>query len=260
MMLVRGKSGVYAIRNVVNGKTYVGSAAKCIGHRWDTHKSDLRKGKHHSQRLQRAWNKYGESSFAFIVLELCDSLSCIKREQFYIDSMKSCDCQFGYNIVPKAGSHLGHKHSAESRKRMSDSAKGRKPSPESIAKGLETRRGFKHSKETKNRLAELARNISEETREKRRAAARNRSDEYKKKHSASLKGRVITEEWKAKLTAARRRRAERERNDPIGIEQAKQRSLKIKAALLKHHASKRLPSGVRQCLDQSKKRQLRLFD
>ena len=78
------KSGIYQIRNLVNGKVYVGSAVN-LQHRRREHRSDLRNGTHHSIKLQRAYNKYGESSFAFEILEYVeDRNQLIEREQYYI--------------------------------------------------------------------------------------------------------------------------------------------------------------------------------
>lgn len=48
-------SGVYAIRHLLSGKCYVGSA-KNMRRRWGRHRADLVAGSHHSVKLQRAWN------------------------------------------------------------------------------------------------------------------------------------------------------------------------------------------------------------
>jgi len=50
-------AGIYQIKNIINNHRYVGSSSD-IYHRFDHHKSDLRHGKHHSQYLQKAWDKY----------------------------------------------------------------------------------------------------------------------------------------------------------------------------------------------------------
>ena len=62
-------SGIYAIVNKVNGKRYVGSAVN-FKKRAIIHKYHLKKGTHHCEHLQRAWNKYGPESFAFVILEI----------------------------------------------------------------------------------------------------------------------------------------------------------------------------------------------
>ena len=60
--------GIYKIVNRINQHYYVGSS-KNIPFRWTRHKKALKSSSHHSRRLQRAWNKYGEESFEFIVVE-----------------------------------------------------------------------------------------------------------------------------------------------------------------------------------------------
>ena len=78
-------SGIYQIKNLQNGNIYIGSAVD-IGRRWRTHRRLLKKGVHHSSYLQNAWNKYGETSFAFIVVELCNKQDLLTKEQKYIDT------------------------------------------------------------------------------------------------------------------------------------------------------------------------------
>jgi predicted GIY-YIG superfamily endonuclease len=51
-------SGIYYIKNITNNKLYIGSS-KDILKRFYEHKRLLRHNKHHSIRLQRAWDKYG---------------------------------------------------------------------------------------------------------------------------------------------------------------------------------------------------------
>lgn len=93
-------TGIYEIVNTVNGKRYVGSAAS-FASRWRVHRHHLRKGKHHSVALQRAWDKYGEGSFIFRAIEHCGKSDLIVREQYHID--QGCD----YNCSPTAASSLG---------------------------------------------------------------------------------------------------------------------------------------------------------
>lgn len=63
--------GIYMIRNTINGKLYIGKSVN-IKKRFNEHKHELRLGSHHNDYLQKAWNKYGEDAFEFIVLEECD--------------------------------------------------------------------------------------------------------------------------------------------------------------------------------------------
>ena len=80
-------SGIYKIVNTLNGKLYVGSSL-CIYNRFHQHRNKLRKNVHANLHLQNAYNKYKESSFEFIILELCDKEERFKKEQYYIDLLK----------------------------------------------------------------------------------------------------------------------------------------------------------------------------
>lgn len=112
-------SGVYQIRNTRNGKAYVGSAAN-FRIRSRTHLLALRRGHHHSAALQRSWDKYGEESFVFEVIEACSREDLISREQIHLDRRGVLNC------CKTAGSSLGRFHSVETRKKISDKAVGRK--------------------------------------------------------------------------------------------------------------------------------------
>ncbi len=61
-------SGVYLILQISSRKCYIGSSVN-IRSRWATHKRYLRKNSHDNMHLQNSWNKYGENSFTFSILE-----------------------------------------------------------------------------------------------------------------------------------------------------------------------------------------------
>jgi group I intron endonuclease len=93
-------SGIYQIRNVANGKIYIGSTTD-FKDRFGRHKTMLRTNKHHSQYLQRSWNKYKGQGFLFEILEYIDNpnLNLLHiREQLWID-FKSPE----YNMGSVAG-------------------------------------------------------------------------------------------------------------------------------------------------------------
>ena len=119
-------SGVYKIVNKINGKIYVGSTVD-LEKRKREHFNDLKGNKHCNKHLQRAFNKYNkEDNFIFEILEYVEDLhSLVVREQYYMDLYKSYDAKYGYNICIKADSRLGVKHTEESKKKMSESNKGK---------------------------------------------------------------------------------------------------------------------------------------
>jgi len=127
-------SGVYCILNRVNMKSYIGSASNFIS-RWNGHLHDLRKNKHGNIHLQRAWNKYGEESFEFYMVDVCEKESLIKLEQNYINLFKCSDKNHGYNICKLAASSLGIKRREETKRRISE-AKLKNPTRFWLGKNL----------------------------------------------------------------------------------------------------------------------------
>ncbi|WP_373027461.1 GIY-YIG nuclease family protein [Sulfurimonas sp.] len=124
------RGGVYQIVNTENGKRYVGSA-KCFRTRWRVHKQHLRNGVHHSKHLQRSWDTYKKSAFAFEIIMVCAPVDLLFYEQRAIDVFDSFKA--GYNCAPTAGSQLGFRHSEKSRRQMGDKRRGAKQSPEQCA-------------------------------------------------------------------------------------------------------------------------------
>jgi group I intron endonuclease len=110
---------IYVIKNKENKKVYVGSSID-LNKRWATHRYKLDQKKHPNVYLQNSWDKNGESSFEFsIVEEVEKSEDLIFREQHFIDLHKAADRDFGYNIAPIAGSSLGVKPTKETKKKLS---------------------------------------------------------------------------------------------------------------------------------------------
>ncbi|MBT2697025.1 GIY-YIG nuclease family protein [Bacillus sp. ISL-40] len=102
-------SGIYKITCTVTRKFYIGSAVN-ICMRWSTHLCDLRKNQHMNKYLQNSFNKYGEESFKFEIIEsILSKEMLVEREQFWLDELKPYDRKIGFNILKVAGSCLGKK-------------------------------------------------------------------------------------------------------------------------------------------------------
>jgi predicted GIY-YIG superfamily endonuclease len=115
-------SGIYIIKNTLNNKVYIGSSVD-INNRWNCHKRELCKNKHHNKYLQFAWNKNGKDVFEFKLLEIVlVKEDLIKREQYWMDIYDSYNSEKGYNINPTAGSQLGRKFTEEQRKKSIESS------------------------------------------------------------------------------------------------------------------------------------------
>ena len=141
--LMQNKSGVYEILNTANGKRYIGSA-KHFGRRWIKHRKLLRKGTHHSPKLQNAWNKYGAEAFVFKVILTCAPT----KEMLYFYEQQLLDkVEPEYNIardarVPMAGT----KASAVTKEKMSKSQKARVRDPDTGRKISEALKGNTNSR------------------------------------------------------------------------------------------------------------------
>jgi len=214
---------IYTIKNTRTGVTYVGSSAK-VRSRWTTHRWQLRNGVHHCKHLQRSWIKHGEDVFTFTVIDECETqCEMLQMETQWIALLS--DMGGVYNTATVGGTTLGLKmppKSAELRRHMSEKMKGRyvseytrflqslsrigKPLPEQHKENMRLAALGRAppSAETRAKLSDRARNISDETRRKRsetakltnqcpnlrarRAeSARNISDETRQKRSESVR-------------------------------------------------------------------------
>ncbi|KKL12012.1 hypothetical protein LCGC14_2540030 [marine sediment metagenome] len=111
-------SGIYKIANTVTGDLYIGSAVN-TDRRIYRHKYLLNKQEHHNPILQNVYNKHGLNNLLFEIIERVeDKNDLLSREQFYLDKLNP-----KYNICKIAGSSLGLKHSEETKKKMSESHK-----------------------------------------------------------------------------------------------------------------------------------------
>lgn len=109
------QSGVYSITNTVNGKKYIGSSIH-LKSRLQWHLSELRNGRHHSNKLLNAWLKDGEEAFAVTVELYCDTKDTVAYEQALIDFYSSAT--EGYNIRGVAESNRGLKYSEATKGKM----------------------------------------------------------------------------------------------------------------------------------------------
>jgi group I intron endonuclease len=117
-------SGIYKIINKVNGKYYVGSTND-IHTRWNVHTCKLNKNMHHSQKLQRAWDKYKQDNFDFILIERVNEENLLNIEQNYLIEC-SKNKKSNYNVNYNALSPFkGRKHTEQTKRKMSNRHSGK---------------------------------------------------------------------------------------------------------------------------------------
>ena len=185
------KSGVYRI-DLGGGWFYVGSAKNLVK-RESQHRSDLRRGVHCNQIMQRAYDKYGQ--FSLSVLERYPVDEILQREQELLDAnISDPNCA---NISPTAANCLGVKHTDETRSRMSAAWMGHSVSSNTRAKISAANTGYKHTDATRANMsaAQIGRTHSDDTKAEHRAA-----------HSAALTGYKHTDKARANMSAAQKGR------------------------------------------------------
>lgn len=74
--------GIYSISCDQEDRVYIGSSVD-IDRRWREHRRMLSNETHHCAALQEAWDAYGDESFIFEVLELCENI--VLAEQSWLD-------------------------------------------------------------------------------------------------------------------------------------------------------------------------------
>ncbi len=126
-------TGIYKILNIKNNKCYVGSGVS-VRRRLMDHKKRLIGQRHFNNHLQSSWNKYGESSFIFEIIEECSEDKLYLREEFWIKQLKSNNNNFGYNKRIDCRTNRGIKASDETKKKLSLSHLGHKRTKEAHEK------------------------------------------------------------------------------------------------------------------------------
>lgn len=101
-------AGVYQVKNVTNGKVFLGSSLNLEGP-LNRHKFMLKNGGHTNKALQKDWNEFGSDSFTFEILEvvnvkddpnfnLKDELTLL--EQIWLENLQPFG-ERGYNLNEK---------------------------------------------------------------------------------------------------------------------------------------------------------------
>lgn len=170
--------GIYQIKNGIDGKLYIGSAVN-VDRRFGEHRKQLRGGRHINQKLQRAWDKYGEDVFEFSVVQFCQKDQLIQFEQFYID--KYACVKKGYNIHPNARNSTGRKVKSSTKAKISEALRGRTLSPEhrqAISRGG---KGVKRGLSTRLKMSQSFSGVP-------------KTPEHRAKLAAALRGRTLPAE------------------------------------------------------------------
>lgn len=205
-------SGIYRITCVPTGRIYVGSAIN-LQNRRCTHFMRLRRNMHHNCIMQAAFNKYGEQSFIFEVLEIIlipEMLTA--REQHWFKVLNPFGKK-GFNLARIAGSRLGTKQSPEAIEKIRAINLGRKFPAEFGAKISQRQLGRNFSLETRKKIGDAQRGRpstrigwkpTPEAIERRRRAmiGHKLSEETKRRQAEARRGTKRSAETREKMRVA----------------------------------------------------------
>lgn len=209
--------GIYKITNP-KGKVYIGQTidyARRLRH------YKLLKCKE-QPRVYNSLVKYGVESHKFQLIKECSKDELTKWERHFQEMYNSVGIN-GLNCILVATDDFSGGHSEESKKKISDKLKGRKANQNSINAVIkynkervltdEARynlgngnrgRTFTNEWVDKLREAQIGKVKSKETKDKISQSLKGRT--FSEEHKQKLKARVITDEWRLKLSIAAKNR------------------------------------------------------
>jgi len=130
MNIINNCCGIYKIKNLINGKYYVGSSHN-IKNRIKKHFNLLKRNSHHSTYLQNSYNKYGADSFDVEVLEITPKSDLLFIEQKYLDSIVNWENVYNISRIATGCNYnlSTHPNQINIRKKMSLANKGKHTKP-----------------------------------------------------------------------------------------------------------------------------------
>lgn len=201
-------SGVYAIRNKVNYKIYVGSSVNAEKRTYE-HFRRLGKGEHINKHLQASFAKYGADAFDWYMIEYYSGDDLLDVESRWIQGLNTTDPEHGYNTTDQTLAPMrGRKHSPETMAKIAATREANPwhHTPETIAQ----KKLFRHTPEAKQRIvaALTGRPCSAETREKIAAVQRGRTHTPERIEQMRLKktGQKHSDETRQRMSEAHKER------------------------------------------------------
>lgn len=189
-----GITGIYLLRNLINGKIYVGKSVNVRKRMYQHSKPEIYHKHTKESPIVRAIKKYGFENFSIEILETFTGESkkqdIIESEIFWIKKMQSNDPNIGYNLLLGGTDWTGYSHSDETKQILSQKASER-------YQGVNNPMfGKNHTKESKEKISI--------NRKKNKIAVGENNPFFGKVHSDETK-RIISEKAKLRGNPKRKR-------------------------------------------------------
>lgn len=210
-------TGIYKITSP-SGKVYIGQTID-IQRRFKTYKSLKCK---EQPRLYKSFIKYGVDNHKFEIIGEFMKSELTKFERYFQEMFKSTG-KNGLNCILVTTDEFSGGHSEESKSKISKALKGRQANQNAINAVIkynkervltdETRvklgngnRGKKQSAEWKEKLSKARKGLKRTDETKNKISESMSGRKLSEEHKQKLKARVITDEWRLKLSIAAKNR------------------------------------------------------
>lgn len=113
--------GVYLLRNLINGKIYIGKTNN-FTRRFQAHKDSKNHKFNRNSIISKAISKYGWNNFSIKILESYKEVEndiLLEIEKYWINEYNSTDRTIGYNLVKEGAGMMGYRHTQETKDHLS---------------------------------------------------------------------------------------------------------------------------------------------
>ena len=201
---------IYKITNTVNGKAYIGQTIHdAVKGRIRVHLNGYSRG---SELVKRTIEKYGKENFTYEILhdgvipEFLDALEIEAIAKF------NTIAPHGYNLTTGGE---GGSHCAETCRKISEAKKGEKHPNYGKPRSAETRRRISESKKGKPRSEETKRKLS------KAHTGKKHTQEHRRKNAESKKGKPLSPETCRKISDAQTGEKNHQYGKPLSPEHCK---------------------------------------
>jgi group I intron endonuclease len=192
--LKNGITGIYLLRNLINGKIYVGKSVNIKRRMYQHSKPETYHKGGANTPIVRAIKKYGFENFSIEILQIFEGeekdKEIIESEIFWIKKLKSNNFETGYNLLLGGTDWTGYSHSDTTKQILSEKAAERYQGENNPMFGK------KHTKESKEKISN--------NRKQNKVAVGENNPFFGKVHSDETK-RIISEKAKLRGNPKRKR-------------------------------------------------------